>query len=220
MASSLHFSRFTRTFDFTQYKNLCRGPILAAVATTILLPVAIRDYSIYKSYGPGGLPYNLVGWLITNLLRLLSREQLSTDPYHDSDLHFVSEGGGLLPPGFPCRESARPKIGPHPIPQRQLSQLPSVEMREKLLARFHTLGSAAQERGLVEIKQSLYERQHSAFSSRKRLTGILLLSKLAVKSHTSMPERTEVSMLFCIPAIARPSCQKDGASVMLCPVCP
>jgi hypothetical protein len=164
MASSsvlTHPSRFRNDFSIARYTANIRGSIVAAIAAVVIIPVAIQDYRMYLSYGPGGLPYNAVGWLVTNLLRLLSREQLSARPYQDPEVK-PSGDSGLLPPNFPSRDSSRPRLGPHPVPQRQLSQLPDVEMRQKLTSRFEELGNVAQQRGLVEIKQSLYERHHSA----------------------------------------------------------
>jgi hypothetical protein len=43
-----------------------------------------------------------------------------------------------------------------------LSQLPDAAIRQKLIARFDALGKAAQEKRLVENKQSIFERHHSA----------------------------------------------------------
>jgi hypothetical protein len=164
MASSsipTYLSRVRDSFNVARYTNNNNGTIIAATAAIVIVPVAIRDYRMYLSYGPGGLPYNAVGWLVTSLMRLLSREQLSARPYQDPELH--SNGNpGLLPPNFRSRDTSRPRLGSHPVPQRQLSQLPDVEIRRKLISRFEELGSVAQDRGLVDIKQSLYERQHSA----------------------------------------------------------
>lgn len=54
------------------------------------------------------------------LLRLFAREQFSTAPYEDKKLPFSKEPS-FLPADFPpARRSPRPRLGPHPIPQRQL----------------------------------------------------------------------------------------------------
>lgn len=135
---------------------------LASLAALVIVPLAVRDYFIYLSYGPGGPPYNVVGWLVANMLRPLSREQLSISPYHNTTL-YLQDQPGHLPQSFPQRRGrSRPTIGPHPVPQRQLNQLPDAAIRQKLIARFHALGKVAQEKKLVEIKQSLLERHHSA----------------------------------------------------------
>ncbi|KAF2712572.1 hypothetical protein K504DRAFT_372262 [Pleomassaria siparia CBS 279.74] len=141
---------------------------LSVLGIAVLVPLAIQDYRIYLSYGPGGLPYNIKGWLIANTLRLLSQEQLSTRIYSDLKLPFA-DMPGFLPAQFPQRRSSRPKIGPHPAPQRQLEQLPDEVTRKELIIRFEQLGQQAQAKGLVEVRQSLFERQHSAlFVSKAR----------------------------------------------------
>lgn len=134
--------------------------LASAVGLAVAFPLALRDYRIYLSYGPGGLPYNLTGWLVTNVLRLMTREPFSTKLYNDSSLPFSSEPG-YLPANLPSRQAAsRPNIGPHPVPQRQLDQLASTEVNQKFLARFEALALKAQEQGVVEIRQSVHERQH------------------------------------------------------------
>ena len=167
----MNSARISRLFDDLRFPDLIarhRGATLAALGLAIVAPFAIRDYQTFLSYGPGGLPHNVVGWLIANVMRVLAREQLSTRPYSDKSL-YLSDGSGSLPPGFPPRrKSSRPQFGSHPVPQRQVSQLPDTETREMLIALFQALGEIAQDQGLVEIKQSLYERRHSAlFVSKK-----------------------------------------------------
>lgn len=135
---------------------------LSILGIAIFLPFAIKDYRLYLSYGPGGLPYNVFGWLVANTLRIFSREQLSPKPYDSKKLPFANETG-YLPAKFPpMRDSPRPELGSHPVPQRQLEQLPSKDIREELIDRFKQLGEKAEQKGLVEVKQSLYERQHKA----------------------------------------------------------
>ncbi|KAL1605370.1 hypothetical protein SLS60_004918 [Paraconiothyrium brasiliense] len=158
-------SRLAEVSGFEQLQKLVRSHrtmVFCTASAAVLLPFAVRDYQLYLSYGPGGLPYNAFGWLLANTLRVFSREQLSPKPYDDNKLPFADESG-YLPTGFlPRRESPRPKLGSHPVPQRQLEQLPSADVRQELIDRFKQLGEDATEKGLVEVKQSLYERQHKA----------------------------------------------------------
>ncbi|KAJ4355979.1 uncharacterized protein N0V89_004004 [Didymosphaeria variabile] len=165
MSDSPVLSRFAHLANLEQLQRLLRShraTIFSAAGAAVLLSFAIRDYHLYLSYGPGGLPYNAFGWLLANTLRVFSREQLSPKPYDDKKLPFADESG-YLPTEFPPkRESPRPKLGSHPVPQRQLEQLPSADVRQELIDRFKQLGRDATEKGLVEVKQSLYERQHKA----------------------------------------------------------
>ncbi|KAF2462962.1 uncharacterized protein BDR25DRAFT_308043 [Lindgomyces ingoldianus] len=137
-----------------------RAASLSAIGAVAALSYTLYDYLTYLSYGPGGLPYNATGWLVsTVLLRAISREGLSTRMYDNPKLPFADQPG-YLPASLPQRASKRPRIGPHPVPQRQLGQLPSEEIRQKLLERFSQLGYKLEARGLVEVRQSVMELQH------------------------------------------------------------
>jgi hypothetical protein len=63
MASSsilTHLSRSHNDFNIARYTANNRGSVIAAIATIVIIPMAIRDYRVYLSYGPGGLPCNVV----------------------------------------------------------------------------------------------------------------------------------------------------------------
>lgn len=108
--------------------KLHSGVTLTTLSALVIVPLAIQDYFTNLSYGPGGLPYNAFGWLITNTLRLLSREQPLSHPYHNVT-RLLGNQHGYPPHDFPQRRGSRPKIGPHPVPQRQLTQLPNEMIR-------------------------------------------------------------------------------------------
>ncbi|KAF2190430.1 hypothetical protein K469DRAFT_733195 [Zopfia rhizophila CBS 207.26] len=155
MASQLNLSHVYDTF------KAHRVATLSALGLAVAIPFARNDYLTYLSYGPGGLPYNVAGWLISTIvLRIISREGLSANIYNDRNLPFADEPG-FLPNAFPPRRaSARPKLGSHPVPQRQLEQLPNEHIRQLLIERFEALSEQATESGLVEVRQSVLERQH------------------------------------------------------------
>jgi hypothetical protein len=172
MASSLRIPRLSEMINTAKLVEIFQShpaAILSTLGFAILLPLAINDYRIYLSYGPGGLPYNVKGWLIACTLRVISGEQHSTAPYDNPRLPFNNEPG-YLPANFPPkRSSSKPRLSIHPAPQRQLDQLPGDAMRNELIKRCDELGEKAQQRGIVEVKQSYYERQHAAlFVSSKR----------------------------------------------------
>src|SRR5262245_4898953 len=98
MASSLTLDRFVQTFNATLRSH--RTAAISTLGIALVLPFAVNDYRVYLSYGPGGLPYNVAGWLVTNVLRLFAREQLSTKAYEDKRLPFSREPG-YLPTSFP-----------------------------------------------------------------------------------------------------------------------
>ena len=172
MASSLSFEQLANAFNPRQLTSTLGAhpaAVLSTLGVAIALPFVISDYRLFISYGPNGVPSNVVGWLFVTFTRLLAREQRSPAPYDDKALPFANEPG-YLPTDFPRpRGSKRPTLGPHPAPQRQLDQLPGDDMRQRLIKRFAELGHKAEQKGLVEIRQSLYERQHKAlFVSKTR----------------------------------------------------
>lgn len=102
-------------------KNTRIGATVVAVGLVSLLgPVFWRDYKLFLSYGPGGLPRNAFGWMVSGgLLRLISVEMLSTAQYEK-----YSDKNSWLPQFSPTpRSGSRPQLGSHPVPQRQVGQL-------------------------------------------------------------------------------------------------
>lgn len=113
----------------------------ALLASALILPAAYRDYKIFKSYGPGGLPNNALGWVIARaVFQPFGREMLSTDEYVQRIA--AAEGHGKGDEGFLTlseeqlgsrRGDGRPVIGPHVAPQRQLTQVPDEAVMEVCL---------------------------------------------------------------------------------------
>lgn len=102
----------------------------AVLGTTLVLPVAYRDYRTFISYGPGGVPCNVLGWLIVRvLLQPFAGEMLSTDVYVRRVAAVEGHGRGddgflVLAPEQARSVTGRPIVGPHVVPQRQLTQVP------------------------------------------------------------------------------------------------
>lgn len=59
--------------------------VVAVGLSSVPGPVFWRDYSLFLSYGPSGLPRNALGWIVSGgLLRMMSVEMLSTAQYEKS----------------------------------------------------------------------------------------------------------------------------------------
>ena len=58
-------------------------PAFLALATTVgfSLPWLVRNYREYMALGPGGLPYNVRGWLIALFLKIFARDPIDTSIY-------------------------------------------------------------------------------------------------------------------------------------------
>ncbi len=110
----------------TQVASLRRHykPYYSAVFVGVLGSLAVgraawRDYQGYLSLGPGGPPYNVIGWLVVTLVRPFRINTLDLAP-----LEKDPDQRTWLPEGWPeaARSGDRPTLGSHPVPQRQLDQ--------------------------------------------------------------------------------------------------
>ncbi|OJJ42546.1 hypothetical protein ASPZODRAFT_76577 [Penicilliopsis zonata CBS 506.65] len=140
-----------------------RNPQLtAATATTALLACSLqlyRDYNLFLSYGPGGPPHNVYGWLLSRfLVTPFSWNMFSTTMYDTSIRRGETES--YLETPLPKRKGERPRVGPHAIPQRQMDQFPPDQMRGELMSSFMALASSNKES--VRISPSNLERHTEA----------------------------------------------------------
>lgn len=138
--STLRKSLPTLTLPQTRPEHFTLALSTAALVlgSAILLPAAYRDYLTFKSYGPGGLPNNVVGWLtVRALFQPFKGEMLDTEIYvkrieategHgkgiESYLGLNEEQLALR------RKDGRPVLGPHVVPQRQLTGIPEEDIME------------------------------------------------------------------------------------------
>lgn len=129
--------------SYQERLNLALGTA-AFLGTTTLLPAAYRDYRTFKSYGQGGVPNNVIGWLIVRLLFQPFRgEMLDTEVY--SRRIDAAEGHGMGGDGYLTLSKeqlatrspdTRPEVGPHVAPQRQLTQIPDEDIMEVCESRY------------------------------------------------------------------------------------
>lgn len=105
-----------------------------------LLPAVYRDYQTFKSYGPGGLPNNVIGWMtVRALFQPFKAEMISTEVYvqriEATEGHGKGEEAeaylGLSEEQLAMRRGdGRPVVGPHVVPQRQVTQIPEDDVME------------------------------------------------------------------------------------------
>ncbi|KIW42913.1 uncharacterized protein PV06_06415 [Exophiala oligosperma] len=134
---------------------------VAALASLMLGRIAWKDYRLFLSYGPGGLPSNVFGWTATNILRLMGIDMTDVSKAEE-DADQRSWLGEEWEPtkAQKSRDGSRPSVGPHPIPQRQLDQHGPKEVQQKFLSDFVSL--VKQNPDLVQFKLSQYERHTDA----------------------------------------------------------
>ncbi|KDQ58436.1 hypothetical protein JAAARDRAFT_154908, partial [Jaapia argillacea MUCL 33604] len=106
------------------------------------------------SYGPGGLPYNVVGWFASGVLlksMAIGADVIGTDLYDKNP-----DKRSFLPAGFPPRpRGERPDIGPHPLPQRQLNQPAPKKIKEMLVREFEKIVRDNQD--IIDYRDSVHE---------------------------------------------------------------
>lgn len=129
LTESIHYFR-----HLSPEKQAASG-LLAAASLPLLYHIFAlirQDYRGWMALGPGGLPYNVRGWLINSALRPLGRETKGTDCYDSEKLR--SMGGDVGNKGWlgdlPVRTGSRPYIGPWMAPHRQMDQLASPELNK------------------------------------------------------------------------------------------
>ncbi|CEL08648.1 hypothetical protein ASPCAL11795 [Aspergillus calidoustus] len=107
---------------------------LPAAVIALLIPSAYRDYQSYLALGPGGPPYNVLGWLGVKLVfNPFKRDMFGTEIY-DRKIALGERTGFLK--DLPRREGDRPRMGSFAVPQRQVDQVPSQEIKDKLMAEY------------------------------------------------------------------------------------
>ncbi|KAL2824574.1 hypothetical protein BJY01DRAFT_164658 [Aspergillus pseudoustus] len=135
--------------------------ILAALPAAVLaslIPSAYRDYQSYLALGPGGPPYNVVGWLCVKLLFNPFRKEMFGTGIYDRKIA-TGERNAYLD-DLPKRNGERPTMGTFAAPQRQRDQLPSQEIKDKLMDAYGAF--LARNAHIVDRVPSILERYTDA----------------------------------------------------------
>ncbi|GFN16264.1 hypothetical protein AtubIFM55763_001678 [Aspergillus tubingensis] len=136
-----------------------RQTITLTTLTTLLLPLLYKNYKTYLSYGPGGAPYNLLGWFgVTFLLYPFGRNMTSTTIYEkkiangETQSYLSEDTVDLL---NALKREKRPAVGPHYVPQRQVEEFAGEEVKMYLDSQFYAL--AEQNPQLIKVADSRLE---------------------------------------------------------------
>ncbi|MGV8874138.1 MAG: hypothetical protein ACOH2Q_16510 [Rhodococcus sp. (in: high G+C Gram-positive bacteria)] len=109
-----------------------------------------NDYAAWMELGPGGLPANIGGWLITTALRPLARrDPLTVIGAANPGLHWQLEH----------RAGPRPTIASYPIPHRQLTDRAHSTLIERLTA---AVTAEARPDRPFHLERSRFERRGDA----------------------------------------------------------
>ncbi|OAP60448.1 hypothetical protein AYL99_05450 [Fonsecaea erecta] len=127
----------------------------ASTAALGALVWCIRDYHAFLALGPGGAPYNVMGWAVVSMLRLFALSKRGATQVSD----YPTEGAHEDIKNLPNRKGARADVG-GVVPHRQLSQHPPDEMKPYITNLFRN--AVIQNSRLIEERRSLYEKHNSA----------------------------------------------------------
>lgn len=167
MASSNSISALTawfRTHSTTMppaLKNNPRAITAFVVGCALSFPTtiyALKSYRGYLALGPGGMPYNPLGWAIQGLLQLIaSWDTRSPAPFRTPRNQKPYEPHGTTPflaasPTLPQRAGDRPDVPGYVAPQRQVTQQGGEDVRERMTAFLGAL--AARNPGVLALKPS------------------------------------------------------------------
>ena len=134
---------------------------IVALATAGAVVWARRDYRSWLALGAGGLPSNWWGWLQTTRWRMMKRDPFSIAPF----LPGVGQPGAAARlAGLPKRRGSRPRVAPHPVPHRQVSETAPEPVRRRLQALFEAKAGA--EHGILTYAKSYFEKHNDAVTLR------------------------------------------------------
>ena len=137
-------------------------PTLAiAAAGSGALAWAIGDYRAWRALGPGGLPSTWRGWLEMTRLRTMKRNPFALDALK-ATRGAAADVATLV--DLPPRLGARPHVGPHPVPHRQLTDHAPPALRATLAEAFAERARGDSER--LTMVRSHFEKHSLAVTAR------------------------------------------------------
>lgn len=145
-----------------QLQNKPRTLTALAVALALSVPTAsyaLKSYRGYLALGPGGMPYNPLGWAIQGLLQLIaSWDTRSPAPFRKPRNQKAYEPHGTTPflagppNDLPHRDGDRPAVPGYVAPQRQVTQQGGEDTRARMTAFLGAL--AGRNPGLLVLRPS------------------------------------------------------------------
>lgn len=155
---------------------------LILLATASLLSPAYSSYRAFLSIPAGGVPRNIVGWLVTLFLRPFAltfseRRRLGEVP-EDAKTHVDWSAIAELNGGTLERQGERPSV-PYFLPQRQVTQVPSESDFERIHQGLQTILESHSQSTLFVGAKSVLERHSNALflSPDKPIPSLYKLSR-------------------------------------------
>lgn len=140
---------------------------VSAVGLCFVVPAAVRSYRGYLALGPGGIPYNVWGWLYQGLGQAFAiRDPRSTADFEKSKPAVLARYGGStraqrsyldIDTTLLAREGERPTVPGYTAPQRQTTDVASDPAKTRAAQEDFLKAVAAANPSVLEIRPSLLE---------------------------------------------------------------
>ena len=136
--------------------------VFAVIATVAGTLWARRDYMAWLALGPGGLPPTPRVWLRMTGLRFQAG-----NPFDVTDLRGTTGRGHDVAAlvDLPTRSGQRPRVSPHPVPHRQLTDHASPALKAALLQTFED--RVARDPAALDYVLSHFEKNNRAVTLRR-----------------------------------------------------
>ncbi len=116
-----------------------------------------RDFAEWKALGPGGLPHTPTGWVAMTILRIIKRDSRKAKALTPK---LLKKDQRSYLAALVKRAGTRPHIAAHPIPQRQLNDIPNKVVMANLQLMFERQVKENPE--VLHWAQSNFERHNRA----------------------------------------------------------
>lgn len=140
---------------------------VSAVSLCFVVPAAVRSYRGYLALGPGGIPYNVWGWLYQGLGQVFAiRDPRSTADFEKPKPAVLARYGGStraqrsyldIDTTLPAREGDRPTVPGYTAPQRQTTDVASDPAKTRAAQEDFLKAIAAANPSVFEIRPSQLE---------------------------------------------------------------
>ncbi|KAJ6789146.1 hypothetical protein PWT90_01538 [Aphanocladium album] len=143
---------------FQQRPYVTSSALGLGLAAIPVLSHIIRSYRGYLALGPGGLPYNFLGWSIQAIAQPFARHDVrESRPFADPRVYddLGPHGRTSFLNEIPARRGDRPEVPTYVAPQRQMSDHSDVNVTEAM--KLYLAGSTAENRELLTIAPSQLE---------------------------------------------------------------
>ncbi|KAL1888229.1 hypothetical protein Sste5346_009703 [Sporothrix stenoceras] len=170
---------------------------VSAVSLCFIVPAAVRSYRGYLALGPGGIPYNVWGWLYQGLGQPFAvRDPRSTTDFEKPKSEVLARYGGSaraqksyldIDTTLPAREGSRPTVPGYTAPQRQTTDVASDPAKTRATQEEFLKAVAAANPTVLEIRPSQLEGTSTPALWAK--DAVILGAKMFDRKPTDLPAK-------------------------------